>query len=89
MAENFDLSEIISPLTTIVMMGFMAMMVGGMAKGAFAEHHSIHGRERDELVRMYGTWAVGRAESMCPEGDIECVKMEAARLYGAHRRAYT
>lgn len=54
----------------------------------YVEHHSIHGPERQKLVDQYGSWSVGRAEAVCPEGDIECVRMEAARLLGAYRRGY-
>lgn len=50
--------------------------------------HSIHGPERDHLVKLYGTWAVGRAESVCPEDDVACVEREASRLLGAHRKVY-
>ena len=85
MAEEIDFGELISPLITIAMMGFLAFAFSGMFKSAFAEHHSIHGSERKKLVDMYGSWSVGRAESFCPEGDVECVKREAARLYLAHR----
>lgn len=52
------------------------------------EHHSIHGPERQKLVDLYGSWSVGRAESVCPEGDIECVRRESARLLGAYRRGF-
>lgn len=50
------------------------------------ETHSIHGPEREELVDLYGTWSVGRAESVCPEGDVECVRRESARLAAIVRR---
>ena len=53
------------------------------------ERHSIHGPERKRLVDQYGTWAVGRAESVCPEDDVECVGREASRLLGAYRRGFT
>lgn len=52
------------------------------------EEHSIHGPERERLVREFGTWAVGRAESVCPEDDVACVERESARLLEAHRGAY-
>lgn len=58
-------------------------------RGRLFEHHSIHGPERQHLVDLYGSWAVGRAESVCPEGDVPCVEREASRLLGAYRRAYT
>jgi len=35
---------------------------------------------RRKLVDFYGSWAVGRAESVCPRGDYECVEREASRL---------
>lgn len=57
----------------------------GEARTWIDRHHSIYGPEREELVRQYGTWAVGRAESVCPEDDVECVRREAARLLQAYR----
>lgn len=52
------------------------------------KHHSIHGPERVRLVRQYGTWAVGRAEAVCPEDDVECVREEAYKLFGTYRKRY-
>jgi len=52
-------------------------------------HHSIHGPERKKLVDEFGTWAVGRAESVCPEDDVACVRREAGRLIYAYRRGFT
>lgn len=52
-------------------------------------HQSIHGPERQELVDEFGTWAVGRAESVCPEDDVACVRREAGRLIYAYRRGFT
>jgi len=51
--------------------------------------HSIHGPERQRLVDEFGSWAIGRAESVCPEDDIECVRREAGRLIYAYRRSFT
>lgn len=51
--------------------------------------HSIHGPERQKLVDQFGTWAVGRAESVCPEDDVACVEREAGRLIYAYRRSFT
>ncbi len=48
--------------------------------------HSIYGPERQHLVDQYGTWAVGRAESVCSENDVKCVRKEAGRLLRAYRR---
>lgn len=62
---------------------------GKAPPGYIPVRHSIHGPERQHLVDLYGTWAVGRAESVCPEGDVPCVEREASRLLGAHRRGYT
>lgn len=41
--------------------------------------------QRNGLVRQYGSWATGRAEAMCPEGDVACVRQEAERLYTSSR----
>lgn len=35
---------------------------------------------RQMLVDEFGSWSVGRAESVCPKGDLSCIKAEAARL---------
>ena len=85
MTNNTDFGSMIAPLTTIVMLGFIVVMVSGMMKGAFSEHHSIHGPERRRLVDAYGSWAVGRAEAVCPEGDVACVESEAQKLLKAYR----
>jgi len=54
-----------------------------------SEHHSIHGPERQKLVDEFGSWATGRAEAVCPEDDVECVRREAGRLIYAYRRSFT
>ena len=51
-------------------------------------HHSIHGEPRRRLVEEYGSWAVGRAEAVCPEDDIACVTREAKRLMETIRGRY-
>ncbi len=50
--------------------------------GVFEEEgqHSIHGEPRRRLVEEYGSWAVGRAEAICPEDDVACVTRESKRL---------
>jgi len=52
------------------------------------EHHSISGEPRRRLVDKYGSWAVGRAEAVCPEDDIACVTREAKRLYETIQARY-
>lgn len=42
--------------------------------------HSIHGEPRRRLVEEHGSWAVGRAEAICPEDDVACVERESKRL---------
>jgi hypothetical protein len=39
-----------------------------------------HAIMRGQLVDKYGSWAVGRAESVCPLNDMDCIEKEAARL---------
>ena len=39
-----------------------------------------HMLEEQELVDQYGSWAVGRAKSVCPKYDMDCIRKEAARL---------
>lgn len=44
------------------------------------ERRSIHGEPRRRLVEEHGSWAVGRAEAICPEDDVACVERESKRL---------
>lgn len=53
-----------------------------------SEQHSISGEPRRRLVEEHGSWAVGRAEAICPEGDIACVTREAERLIETLRARY-
>ncbi len=39
--------------------------------------------EKRKLLDSYGKWAVELAEASCAEGDVECVRREAERLYKA------
>ena len=92
----------ITMMIVVMMMKMMTGAMGGAVKPApkrpliygpkgevLTEHYSIGGPERKKLVDKFGTWAVGRAESVCPEDDVECVRLEAGRLLYAHRRSYT
>lgn len=54
----------------------------------FEERHSIHGEPRRRLVEKHGSWAVGRAEAICPENDVACVEREAKRLIETLRSRY-
>jgi len=49
---------------------------------------AIYGKPRQDLVDKYGTWAVGRAEAVCPEGDTACVTKEAERLFNTIQKRY-
>ena len=51
-------------------------------------HHSISGKPREKLVDKYGSWAVGRAEAVCPEDDVKCVTREAERLFNTIQSRY-
>lgn len=57
-------------------------------KAKLEEQHSISGEPRRRLVEEHGSWAVGRAEAICPEGDIACVTREAKRLIETLRTRY-
>jgi hypothetical protein len=59
-----------SPFDMVMFMLFMKIMVNDIP----------HAFMRGELVDRYGTWAVGRAESVCPIDDMDCIEKEAARL---------
>lgn len=73
-STGIDLGQIVQAMIAIGMMGLMAKFVVEPAR------HSIHGPERARLVKQYGSWAVGRAESVCPEDDVMCVEGEAAEF---------
>lgn len=75
------------PIQEMMQLMVVAGMAGiGMKVIGGGGHHSIHGPERERLVKELGTWAVGRAESVCPEDDVNCVEREAARLLKAYRK---
>lgn len=78
-SAGIDLSQIVIAMIAVGMMGMV------MKIAAEPTHHSIHGLERARLVRQYGSWAVGRAESVCPEDDVVCVDNEAAWLLAKHK----
>ena len=86
-APGFDFSSIIAFAIPLTILGFVSGMLfeGSSEK----ERHSIHGEPRDRLVEKYGTWAVGRAEAVCPEGDVACVTREAKRLSEVYRSRYS
>ena len=62
----------------------LARAVMGLALPSSSSGHSsnpIPWGEKERLYRLYGKWAVGRAEADCPQGDVACVEREAKRLY--------
>lgn len=62
------------------MFSFMMFMVMMKMFGNDLPHTIEYELRRPDLVAKYGAWAVGRAESVCPLDDSECVELEAARL---------
>ncbi|MBA7465727.1 hypothetical protein ES707_00897 [subsurface metagenome] len=95
---GFDWSTITSFAIPLALLGFVCAMAGGMMTGVVGSssppkqlksgHQSISGEPRRRLVEQYGSWAVGRAEAICPEGDIACVTREAERLIETLRGRY-
>jgi hypothetical protein len=79
---QWDVNSIMNLTVQVMIVIFMGKTAIDMFKPG---HHSIHGPERAELVDWYGSWAVGRAEAMCPEDDVACVRQEAERLYTSSR----
>jgi hypothetical protein len=59
-----------NPFDMIMFMFFAKIMVNDLP----------HAIMRGQLVDQYGSWAVGRAESVCPLNDVDCIEKEAARL---------
>ncbi len=90
--NGFDFGSLITSILPLLVLAFVFPMLTGMTKGVTGsspkhprelmveEHHSIHGEPRQRLVERYGSWAVGRAEAICPEDDVACVTREAKRL---------
>jgi len=66
---------------------FLVMAAGFMFNDV--PHMLEYEGKRAKLVDRFGSWAVGRAESVCPRQDAECVEREAGRLIYAHRRSFT
>lgn len=102
MNNQIDLNTLMGYMVMMMMIGMMMKvmtkalepaverpLIYGPRGEVLAGSHSIHGPERKRLVDEYGTWAVGRAESVCSEDDVECVEREASRLLGAYRRGFT
>lgn len=76
-----DISSLMGMMIVVMMMSMIMKSVGGMFGS-----HSIHGPERERLVGIYGSWAVGRAESVCPADDVACVEREAVSLLAAYKK---
>ena len=64
--------------TSVALIAGVAVMMGQMTGAMF--HHSIPWEDKARLSKLYGTWAVNRSESVCPENDVACVEREAKRL---------
>ena len=47
---------------------------------------AIPWKERLEMEKAYGRWALNMAEAICPRGDMDCIKREAKRMYEARTR---
>ncbi len=101
-ADGINLDSIMNLMITMMIVVMMMKMVTKELKPAVERpliygpkgevligHQSIHGPERQELVDEFGTWAIGRAESVCPEDDVACVRREAGRLIYAYRKGFT
>ena len=78
------MNDQINLMQTAMSAMFLAMAAGFMFNEV--PHMLEYEGKRAKLVNQYGSWAVGRAESVCPLQDDECVEREASRLLGAHRR---
>jgi hypothetical protein len=74
----------LEPIINFTISAFVVTGVAVMASRAIG-HHSIPWEAKKPLVKKYGTWAVNRAESFCPENDVACVEREAKRLIEVYR----
>jgi hypothetical protein len=61
-------------------MTFMLSMVMMKMLGNELPHTIMYEMNRPDLVAKYGSWAVGRAEAVCPLNDAECVEKYAQSL---------
>lgn len=78
------MSQQIDLMQTAMSAMFLAMAAGFMFNDV--PHMMEYEGKRAKLVNQYGSWSVGRAESVCPLHDDLCVEREASRLLAAHRR---
>ena len=81
------MNQQIDLLQTAMSAMFLAMATTFMFNDV--PHMLEYDGERAKLVDQFGSWAVGRAESVCPRQDAECVEREAGKLLYAHRRSFT
>ena len=78
MPTSQQYEPVIGFATSILVLAGVAVMVRQMSGAMF--HHSIPWEAKAPLIEKYGKWAVNRAESFCPEGDVACVEREAKRM---------
>lgn len=71
------------------MVGAMFLMMATTFMFNEVPHMLEYEEKRARLVDRFGSWSVGRAESVCPRQDAECVEREAGRLIYAYRRSFT
>lgn len=65
--------------TSVYMISVIKLMLNDLPHIALGISN-VDPTKRRELVDHYGSWAVGRAESICPRGDYNCIEREASRL---------
>lgn len=75
------ITQIINFVGPIMVLGMLALMMRQLWKGMFRQ--SIPYAEKVVLERKYGAWAVGLAESFCPDDDVACVEEQAKKLLEA------
>lgn len=73
--------------TSIINYAVLAFFLTGVAVmvSRTISHHSIPWEDKVRLSEKYGTWAVNRSESFCPENDVACVEREAKRLIDTYK----
>lgn len=72
--------QIMAIMVPLMLIGMMAPMIRSVAGGSSPVHAHIAFEDKVNLTRKYGAWAVGLAESFCPENDLACVEAQARKL---------
>ena len=75
----------VQDIVNLAVQGFIVAGVAVMAS-RMALSNPIPWKDKKPLLEKYGEWAVNRAESFCPHGDVDCVEREAMRAFETYHK---